>query len=201
MESIFFISFAVAVGFIVFFCVASNNTARKIQAKETQVKEEGDAKKLEARKRLTEEYEFSVAGVTFGSRQKKLRTVADYDLKFKSDSDVMGSIAYILKREPDNKHDPNAIAVFVEVEYSKEKANGDYGESKYKNIGMIGYVPAEDAKEIAPKMDAGYVVWVQSGRINEFYAEALQDDILAVKLDVSVEPSREMIKDAIAGGI
>lgn len=150
------------------------------------------------KERLTEEWEFSVAGVTFGSRQKKLRTVADYALKFESDLETYGTIHFILRREPDNEHDPNAIAVFVEIEYSKIKESGDYGEAKYKNIGMAGYVPAEDAKEIAPKMDEGYFAHVMSSRLKELYSEDMGDDIISAHLDIKVEPSQEAVERAMA---
>lgn len=150
--------------------------------------------KQRIKQQLTDEYEFNVAGVTFGSRQKKLRAVADYALKFESDHDVDGMVHFILKREPENEHDPNAIAVLVEIEYSKIKVNGDLGQTKYKNIGMVGYVPAADAQEIAPKMDAGYFALVVSSKLKEIYSDKVDDDIISVHLDVKVEPSQEVIE-------
>jgi hypothetical protein len=45
-----------------------------------------------------------------------------------------------LEREPDNPHDPNAIAVSI------------------SGVGAIGHVPAWQASRLAPELDAG-VVW------------------------------------------
>jgi hypothetical protein len=69
-------------------------------------------------------FEIGVAGVTFGNRQKALSRLATYDPK---------DIIAVLVPEPDNRHDPEAIAVKVMV-------NGGRG------IYTLGYVPKTDAR-------------------------------------------------------
>jgi hypothetical protein len=56
--------------------------------------------------------------------------------------------SYALEREPDNPSDPNAIRVAI---------------AKY----LVGYIPADIAKELAPLMDAG----------NHFFAEFIKLNI------------------------
>ena len=55
-----------------------------------------------------------------------------------------------LKREPQNSYDANAIAVF--------KSGGDSGMTYIDDLLLLGYVPAELAKELAVDMDAGATV-------------------------------------------
>jgi hypothetical protein len=73
-----------------------------------------------------------IAGVTFGNRQTALSHLTKYSPK---------DVAVALRREADNQHDPNAVAVDVSV-------NGSRAVS-------LGYVPREWAKLIAPIIDAG----------------------------------------------
>lgn len=54
-------------------------------------------------------------------------------------------MAVVLVREPDNPHDPNAIAVHVPQD----------------RIGKIGHVPAKMAERLAPELDAG-LLWESS---------------------------------------
>ena len=65
-----------------------------------------------------------LAGVSYGDAQENVRTFGCRDI---------GS--YALVREPDNKHDPNAIRVEVGGKF-------------------MGYVPKETAQDLAPMMDA-----------------------------------------------
>lgn len=69
---------------------------------------------------------FRLAGVTFKNAQQNIRTFGCKDI---------GSFALI--REPDNRHDPNAIQVTLGGRL------------------FLGYVPKEIAKELAPLMDRG----------------------------------------------
>lgn len=48
------------------------------------------------------------------------------------------------KREPDNAHDPNAIAVYA----------GSDPDNPYKNM-RLGYIPRKVAEVLAPAMDEG----------------------------------------------
>jgi len=67
-----------------------------------------------------------LAGVTFGGAQENIRKFGNKDIR-----------SYALVREPDNRHDPNAIRVTL------------FGEI------FMGYVRKEIAKELAPLMDSG----------------------------------------------
>lgn len=53
-----------------------------------------------------------------------------------------------LRREPNNKFDPNAIAV---IAYAKDAGK----------VIKVGYIPKELAETIAPKMDDGKKIWVK----------------------------------------
>ena len=53
-----------------------------------------------------------------------------------------------LRRDPDNPHDPNAIAV--------HPAGG--GEQAGRGAAQVGWVPRELAAELAPELDAGQAV-------------------------------------------
>lgn len=55
--------------------------------------------------------------------------------------------AVVLKREPGNQHDPNAVAVYLAV----PRLFGLLGTSRKK----IGYIKASKSSTIAKKMDAG----------------------------------------------
>lgn len=70
-----------------------------------------------------------VAGVTFEGRQEYIGL-------------MVGNEVAMLKPEPDNKYDPNAIAVWVALPPYVEP-----------NPAKIGYIPREIAAEIAPFLD------------------------------------------------
>lgn len=74
-----------------------------------------------------------LAGVSYEGRQV-------YVEKMSKDTPL------VLKREPQNPYDPNAIAVIACFPMEEQK---------------IGYIPKEIAKEMAEKMDAGEFVLVQ----------------------------------------
>ena len=67
-----------------------------------------------------------LVGVTVGDAQENIKKFGCEDI---------GSFALV--REPDNPHDPNAIRVELAGLY-------------------LGYVPRHIAKDLAPKMDAGW---------------------------------------------
>lgn len=72
--------------------------------------------------------EVTLVGETFGNRQELIRKYVDEKTKV------------ILRREPDNQYDPNAISVEVETP---------------KGSQSIGYIPRKEAEWIAKRMDAG----------------------------------------------
>jgi hypothetical protein len=158
------------------------------QATQKQVAEYRERESI--RDELTRSFECNVAGVTFGSRQKKLRTIYDY---YKSHD---AWVEADLEREPGNKHDPNAIKVMASLGYEKETASGNCTEHK-KNIGMIGYVPAETAKEIAPYLDSNHYFWAHMKEICEFYAEDKGDDIISITLEIKIMPTEEEVDTAL----
>lgn len=79
-----------------------------------------------------------VAGTGFGGRARIIR-------KHCRDGQEV-----ILKRQPRNKHDPNAIAVYLKV----PRFFGLLGYS----FTQIGFLKASKAKSLAPKIDSGMVV-------------------------------------------
>lgn len=76
-----------------------------------------------------------VAGTGFENREQIIRKYCKNGLKV------------TLKREPNNEHDENAIAVFLEI----PAMFGLLGKSSKQ----IGYIKATTAKSIAEKMDKG----------------------------------------------
>lgn len=69
-----------------------------------------------------------------------------------------------LRREPSNPHDPNAVAVLVEV----PRLFGLLG----RGLAEIGYLKSGAATNIAAKIDSGIEV---TGRITSFYAPVGKD--------------------------
>ncbi len=70
----------------------------------------------------------------------------------------------VLKREPRNEYDENAIAAYLVT----PKLFGLLGNSKK----MIGYIKANTAKSLAKKMDAGSSV---TGEVKSYYAPENRD--------------------------
>ena len=83
------------------------------------------------------------AGTTFENRQGKLWNIR------KNNAQGIPSTT-MLRREPNNKYDPNAIAVLVE-------SNG--------TVAKVGYVPANNAVWLAKLMDEGRIVRAYHGSI------------------------------------
>lgn len=82
-----------------------------------------------------------IAGVTIGQRQGILA----YVKKFADNAHLY------LVREPKNAHDPNAVRVVASV-----NSNG-------KQHGVVlGYLPRNEAKRIAPLMDKGKFVTISN---------------------------------------
>jgi len=81
----------------------------------------------------------------------------------------------VLKREPKNPHDSNAIAVFIEV----PRLFGLLGRS----LRQIGYIKAATAKSLAKRMDEGLSI---QARIASFYAP-LDRDYPRVTLEIAYE--------------
>ena len=82
-------------------------------------------------------------GTSFDNRQGKLWNVRRY-----LGAHPGAPITVMLRREPKNEHDPNAIAVLVKTD---------------KTIAKIGYVPADKALWLAKRMDAGLTVRAYHG--------------------------------------
>ena len=83
----------------------------------------------------TETIETKIAGVSYGNRQTALERLTKYDTQL---------ISIDLKRETENEHDNNAIAVIATV-----KDKGSY---------TIGYIPRTLSAIIAPLIDYGKAV-------------------------------------------
>ena len=80
----------------------------------------------------------------------------------------------ILKREPNNPHDANAISVWV-----KARALVLFGDTV-----QIGYLGAEVAEELAPIIDRGGKV---EARITEVTGGAKDKKALGVNIEVSIK--------------
>ncbi len=80
-----------------------------------------------------------LAGVSYGDCQDNIKQFGCPDTGF-----------YILIREPDNPHDPNAISVSL------------------GGVWHMGYIPSKLATELAPLMDAGRVFDAEFVCVNEF---------------------------------
>jgi hypothetical protein len=91
--------------------------------------------------------ETKTAGVTFGNRQKAIEHLAQY-----RPQDIIIS----LRREGDNAHDVNAIAIEATV----------VGKGSY----TMGYVPKALAQFLAPLMDAGKHIHSWFKEIRGMYA-------------------------------
>ncbi|MHB8066356.1 MAG: HIRAN domain-containing protein [Desulfobaccales bacterium] len=82
-------------------------------------------------------------------------------------------IEAVLKREPDNPHDPNAIAVFIMV----PRLFGFLG----RNLQQIGYIKANTAKGLAKRMDAG--LSIQANIINVYAPPDVNYPKVTLELD------------------
>lgn len=72
---------------------------------------------------------------------------------------VRSGMGVTLRREPNNRHDPNAIAVWIEI----ASFWGIFGKRQVQ----IGYIKSGAAASVAKKMDGGVHVTAQ---ITSFYA-------------------------------
>ncbi len=107
---------------------------RRMKVKDPAVVAEEERQKKEYLENFPEEFFCKVIGVTKEGRQRIVRTC-------KIDEPVF------LHREPDNPYDKDAIAVYVE-------RKGILGGTKYK---QVGYIPHEEAVDVASWMDKGYM--------------------------------------------
>ena len=106
-----------------------------------------------------------VAGVTFNNSDGSARQA--YIRKF-----VKAGMPATLKREPDNKHDPNAIAVWVTATFLFGLIREEI---------QIGYLPADLAQELAGPVSSG-------GRISATVSETEpfgEDGQIGVRLRIT----------------
>jgi hypothetical protein len=90
----------------------------------------------------------------------------------------------VLKREPDNPHDPNAIAVFIEV----PRLFGFLG----RGLQQIGYIKASAAIGLAKRMDEGLSI---QARVASVYAPSDRDyPRVSLELDYGSPPSTQARK-------
>lgn len=68
-------------------------------------------------------------------------------------------MAVVLKREPHNRHDPNAVAVYLKI----PRLGGLLG----AGLTQIGYIKAGTAQSLAKQMDAGVRV---TSTVKSFWA-------------------------------
>ena len=83
---------------------------------------------------------------------------------------------FVLEREPENKFDPNAIAVYVPVKSGTHKL-------------MLGYVPAEIAANLAPLLDEGCKFDVR------FQYKIVSDDGITYGMGISINEKEGLQND------
>jgi len=79
---------------------------------------------------------------------------------------------YVLVREPDNPHDPNAIRVALFAHY------------------YMGYIPKPIAEKVAPIMDAGKLLDVEFFKRNE----STYSDVVGLTVRIVEVPSKKSIQ-------
>ena len=129
---------------------------------------------------MAHEYRTKVVGVTFKNakrsegRKNRQRIIEDAARR--------GSIQLELFRERGNRHDKNAISVWVDGE-------------------KIGHLPGEHAAEIAPQVDAGselvpFAVEIVGGPqdhpLDDPEGEMQDDPIYGVRFELRIKPPRRL---------
>ena len=84
-------------------------------------------------KRIKFTMTFRVVGTTYENRQERLQFLKQFKV---------GDLSVTLEREPENKHDENAIKVVVHIHPISRKT-------------VMGYIPRGLARELAKVLDAG----------------------------------------------
>ena len=95
-----------------------------------------------------------------------------------------------LQREPDNRYDRNAIAVYVE-------RKSFFGRRKYL---QVGYIPEEDAEEIAEAMDSGSlaggaILYVVGGQEGKYYGLRIVVAIGDTEGELTIDVDGFRVKD------
>lgn len=116
-------------------------------------------------KERTGKFEIPVVGVTFEGRQDILAALY-------KDQESGPVLAGQLRREPDNRFDPNAIAVDV----------GGH---------QVGYVPKALADKLSIHMDAGEEIRVTGVRIIK--GEKKRSVTFGARLDVEMQEKKEAV--------
>jgi hypothetical protein len=114
-----------------------------------------------------------IAGVTFGNRQAALAHLTKYPPE---------AVAVALRREADNQHDANAVAVDVSV-------NGSRAVS-------LGYIPREWAELIAPIIDAGVILTAVFKEVTGGIGHKLNYGAL-VEIQLCEQPEEQPEKQAV----
>jgi len=103
-----------------------------------------------------------VAGVTFEGRQDVIGTMA-------------GSELAMLKPEPENKYDPNAIAVWIA-----------FPPEAMREIAQIGYLPRQLAEVVAPYLEGENLICtvhqITGGFMVDFDLQASYGVVLRIEL-------------------
>lgn len=105
-----------------------------------------------------------VAGVTYNNPDGSSRQA--YIRKF-----VKAGMPAKLKREPNNQHDENAIAVWVTAKLVFGLIKEDI---------QVGYLPAEIAEDLAPHVDSGGTICAV---VTE--TEPFDEDMIGVRLNIT----------------
>lgn len=107
---------------------------------------------------------FRVAGIVYQDESGELNRDRIKHLKY-----VRYGSKFLLEREPDNEHDPNAIAIKLPVRKGQVNL-------------MIGYIPRKIAAQIAPLIDSGEVDLKASFRYKPMNDETGEPQGLIMKL-------------------
>lgn len=122
---------------------------------------------MSEQKEINRRFEVAVVGVTFEGRQELL---AELYATQEETSEITGR----LQREPENRFDPNAIAVSVEGQH-------------------IGYIPKALAAKLAAHIDAGDLINVVGVRIIKGDKDG--GAVYGARIDVEMQAKNE--KEAV----
>jgi hypothetical protein len=113
----------------------------------------------------TKVMEFDVVGMKYHLTASSRKYLARYVEKIRVEQ---GGLKVELRREPENQHDENAIAVWVAPENKIE----------LKGM-MLGYVPRQVAEVLAPKLDASEISF-RAVRLTDIDAEEGNGQLQAI---------------------
>lgn len=167
VPTIIIIGLLIVVLFVLFFYVSRKNNVSAF----AETKTNGTiSNKTPSKITITKEYgKVSLAGVTFRNLDGSYRQTIIRRCAKILDGHMERDVYFHAEKEPQNKHDRNAVRVFVEESW--QTASGDF---KDKYLGVIGYFPKHVAEDIAIEfehIEDEPILFLSDAEIFEFYDE------------------------------